>query len=215
VATKGAAVAEIHPVIAALEKVDEPTVVIHGFVGTSEDPVLRLYEALDMSAYVEIPKAAVVYVEADEGGSPGAVRAFVRASEELLTVRRFRIRAEDFMRKDRIDLPPIEPKPTFWTCAAGCEGTFVDLVQQIFVDEARAFGLPPDQQQVLLAQIAQRKQEAKRALFFCLSNCADRYGIPPFLAVPDPTAPGGFRVERFTAAKYHQILVERHLEKPG
>src|SRR4051794_1119636 len=83
----------VHPVIVALEKTDVSTVVIDGSLGTSKDAVIRLYHGLDTSAYVEIPREAVIYMEPDKDGEPGAVRAFVRASSEILSVQRNRIRA--------------------------------------------------------------------------------------------------------------------------
>ena len=203
--------AEVHPVIVALENAEEPTAAIEGYRGTSDDTVVRIYPALDMSAYVEIPREAVVYLEAEKEGEPGSVRVFVRASSEILTVQRYRMRAADWIRR----LPPIQPRQTFWTCAGQCEGVFVDLVIRIHVDEARALTeTNPQLQELLLAQIAQRKHEAKRALLFCLSNCVDTYGAPSFMAVPDASAPSGFRVERFSLPGYHAMLVARHLEKP-
>jgi hypothetical protein len=206
-----AAGAKIHPVIAALEKIDEATVVIHGYRGTSDDASLRLYPALETSAYVEIPKGAVVHLQAEEDGEPGSVRAFVRASSEISTVQRSRVRAADWNRA----LPPIQPRPTFWRCAGQCEGVFVDLVIRIHIDEARALmETDPQRQQVLLAQIAQQKHEAKKALLFCLTNCVDTYGAPRFMAVPDASARGGFRLEPFSLPGYHALLVARHLEAP-
>jgi hypothetical protein len=213
-ATEIAAGTKVHPVIAALENADEPAVVIDGFLGTSVDTVVRLYQALDMSAYVEIPREAVIYLEAQKTGETGAVRAFVRASSEILNVRRYRVRAADLVREFG-ELPPIQRRPTFWTCAGQCEGVFIDLAIRIHVDEARALNeTNPQRQQVLFAQIAQRKHEAKQALLTCLSTCVDTYGVPPFMAVPDASAPGGFRVERFSLLGYHAMLVARHLEKP-
>ena len=83
----------VHPVIAALEKADTPAVVIDGFLGTSKDGSVRIYHALDTSAYVEIPKEAVIHMQPDKSGEPGAFRAFVRASSEILSVQRNRVRA--------------------------------------------------------------------------------------------------------------------------
>lgn len=211
---------KVHPVIAALEKANEQAVIIRGYIGTSEDKILRLYQDLDTSSYIEIPRETVLHLETENHGEVGSVRAYVRASSEILTVQRSRVRAADWADVrigDRpLELPPIRPKPTFWTCAGECEGVFIDLAIRILQDEARALTESnPTRQQVLLAQIEQRKFEAKRALLFCLSNCVDRYGAPLFMIVPDPTAPSGFRIERFSLAGYHQILVERHLEKPA
>ena len=215
-----AAGVEVHPVIAALEKADEPTVVIHGYRGTSDDAVVRLYHALDTSAYVEIPKAAVIYLEAEKSSEPSAVRAFVRASSEILSVQRCRMRAADWPSIRVADwppqLPPLQRRPSFWTCAGGCETTFVNKVSQILVDESSCLIETNPQRAVeCRGRIETDKFEAKRALNFCLSLCIDTYGAPLFMAVPDDSAPGGFRIEPFSLGGYHQMLVSCHLEKPG
>ena len=213
---------KVHPVIAALEEAGEPTVVVQGFVGTSEDGTIRLYQSLDTSEYVDIPKDAVIYLEAEEGAEVGAIRAFVRASSELLKVRRYQVRASELTWRDAEfvrdigELPPIQRRPTFWTCAGECEGRFIDLAIRIHADEARALSeTNPQRQQLLLTQIAQRKHEAKQALHTCLSSCLDKHGTPPFMAVPDDSAPNGFRIERFSLSVYHGMIVARHLERPG
>jgi hypothetical protein len=92
---------------------------------------------------------------------------------------------------------------------------FVDQAIQIHQDETRCLAeTNPQRQQVCLAQLEQRKFEATRALNFCLASCVDTYGAPPFMAVPDASAPNGFRIERFSLGGYHAMLVERHLQKP-
>lgn len=99
----------VHPVIAALEKADASTVVIDGFLGTSEDGSVRIYRALDTSAYVEIPKEAVIHMQPDRSGEPGMFRAFVRASSELLSVQRYRVRALDWSNVPIATAPKIGP----------------------------------------------------------------------------------------------------------
>lgn len=213
-------VPKVHPVIAALEKADEQAVIMRGYIGTSEDKVLRLYQDLDTSSYIEIPRESILHLETANHGDVSQVCALVRASSEILTAQRSRMRAMDWADvrlEDRSpDFLPIQPRSTFWTCAGGCEGVFIDRAIRIHQDEGRALAdSNPIRQQAILAQIAQRKFEAKRALLFCLSSCVDRYGAPRWMIVPDPTTPGSLRIEPFSVAGYHQILVERHLEKPA
>lgn len=179
-----------------------------------------MYHALDTSAYIEIPREAIVYLEEEESSEPGAIRAFVRASGEILSVRRYRIRAADWahvrVANWPLQLPPPQPSPSFWTCAGGCESRFAALASDILRAETRCLAETNSQrQQLCLGQIAERKSEAKRALYFCLSRCVDTYGAPPvFIAVPDASAPSGFRMEPFSLGGYHAMLVTRHLEKP-
>lgn len=204
----------VHPLVAALETAGEPAVMLRGLLGTSDAAVVRLYEALDVSAYVEIPRDKVVYLETVEHGETGEVRAFVAASAEVLEVRKRRLRPGELMSATiesgaRPRFPPLQPRPTFWTCAAGCEGVFASTATQILIDEAQALQAPPAPQAVLLAQIEQRKMEAKRALLACLSSCISRYGAPPFMTVPDDS-PTGFHLERFLAGRIspdHRIEV--------
>jgi hypothetical protein len=199
----------VHPAIAVLEKTDQPTVTISGYRGTSDDTVVRLYQTLDTSIYVEIPKEDVVYLDTDQQPEPGYCRAFVRASSEILTVQRLRVQASDSSPR----FPPLQPKPSFWTCAGGCEGVFIGLATRILQDTASALKDPdPNRQAMQLAQIEQRKSEAKRALFYCLSTCVTTYGAPPWMTVPDSSAPGGLLVERFSLPGYYQMIVERDLE---
>jgi hypothetical protein len=86
----------VNPVIAALEKADVSTVVIEGFLGESMDGSVRIYRALDTSTYVDIPKEAVITMQPGRSGEAGAFRAYVRASSEILTVQRHRVRALDW-----------------------------------------------------------------------------------------------------------------------
>ena len=209
----------VHPLVGALEKAGEPTIMLRGCLGTSDDAaVVRLYEALNIMAYLEIPRNKIVFMETVEHGEAGEVRAFVPASIEVLEVRKRRLRPGELTSPTiesgtRPPFPPLQRRPTFWTCAAGCEGVFASMSTQILVDQTNALQAPPEQQPVLLAQIEQRKMEAKRALLACLSSCISRYGAPPFMAVPDES-PTGFHVERFSLGGYHQILVSKYLERP-
>src|SRR5438093_436484 len=62
---QGLAETKVHLAIAALERAGESAVAIDGYLGTSSDlDVLRLYPAIDTSVYVEIPRAAIIYMEA-------------------------------------------------------------------------------------------------------------------------------------------------------
>jgi hypothetical protein len=164
----------VHPVIAALEKADVPTVVIDGFLGTSKDGSVRLYQALDTSGYVEIPKEAVIHLEPDKEGEPGAFRAFVRASGEILSVQRTRIRALDWV---GVPVEPIPKKefPTPKTCAGFCEDAFKPRVTAYFIAETRALREQNSDRQALLLNEAQAlKAQAKDALYRCLTECARR-----------------------------------------
>jgi hypothetical protein len=86
----------VNPAIAALEKTDFSTVIIKGFLGTSENSVVRLYRGFDTSAYVEIPRKGVVHMEPDKDGETGSYRVFVRASCEILSVLQRRLPAGEW-----------------------------------------------------------------------------------------------------------------------
>jgi hypothetical protein len=116
----------VNPVIAALEEVDPPTVIIEGFLGTSEASVYRLYHGLDNSSYVEIPKDSVVRLEPDGNGEPGAYRAFVLASGEIVSAQRQHLQAARLLEGlrgpeglERLEWPdepwPDERWPSWWT----------------------------------------------------------------------------------------------------
>lgn len=162
----------IHPVIAALEKADASTVVLNGFLGTSKGAVVRLYHALDTSDYVEIPREAVIYMEPDKHGEPGAFRAFIRASSEILSVRRRRFRAADFTGMftaiPQPELPPLQDLDApFYQCVAMKEETFKRKMESIndnlsLTDMIR--------QSRRLAAIAQLHSD--------IAECVDRHGVP-------------------------------------
>jgi hypothetical protein len=112
-----------------------------------------------------------------------------------------------------INLPPLQPRPTFWTCAAEAEGRFATAATQILVLELQALLEPdPFRRSVLLAEVERRKMDAKRALWFALTVCVDTYGSPRLFALPD--ASGNLVFMPFSVAVYHQYLVEKYLEKP-
>jgi hypothetical protein len=112
-----------------------------------------------------------------------------------------------------VQLPPIQPKPTFWTCAAAAEGTFATAATQILILEVQALTTQdPFQRAVLLAEVERRKFEAKKALYFALTVCVDTYGAPRFWAVPDES--GNLVFMPFSVGAYHAYLVEKYLEKP-
>jgi hypothetical protein len=112
-----------------------------------------------------------------------------------------------------INLPPVQPQPTFWTCAATAEGTFAAEAVQILILEVRALSEPdPYRQAVMLAEVARRKDEAKKVLYFALTQCAAKYPVPYFFAIEDEN--GNLDIVRFTVGAYHAYLVAKHLEKP-
>ena len=187
--------AEVHPMIAALEKADAPMVVMEGFLGTSKDANVRLYEALDVSSYLEIPREAIIQMEADKHGEPGAVRAFVRASHEILSVQRSWVRAGDYTR-----IVPPEFPTRARTCAGHCEEAFKPRVTAYFIALTRALREQnPVRQAVLLERAAQLKAQAKASLYECLSQCARRNSLNVF---------GGL------GAAYQAILVRNHMDDP-
>jgi hypothetical protein len=182
----------VHPVIAALEKADASTVVIEGFLGTSADAVIRLYDALDTSAYVEIPKQAVVYIEPHKNGEPGAVRAFVRASEQILSVRRWRVRAGDYRKIPEPVFPPLR------TCADFCEDSFKARATAYFIALTNAV----------------RQQNPERQPNFEPSSRYEGAGERRALPLSRPSAPAptphisGSGID----ATYQAILKRNHME---
>ncbi len=160
----------VHPIIASLEKADAATIVIEGFVGTSQDAVVRLYPALDASDYVEIPKQAVVYIDTDKQGGPGAVRAFVRASSEILSVQRLRLPAGNYMPA----LPPgISRQPRM--CADFCEDSFKSGAVRYY---GKLFEAQQAKNEVRAAQLyaaaGSIRNQIESALRECLLQCARR-----------------------------------------
>jgi hypothetical protein len=112
----------------------------------------------------------------------------------------------------KLDLPPLELKPTFWTCAAQAEGAFVDLVTRIIQLEARALQeADPFRQAVLFAEVDRLKHEAKKALYFALEQCVAQYGAPRWFATYD--ASGNLVLVPFSVGAYHAYLVEKHLQR--
>lgn len=163
----------VHPVIAALEKADAPTVVIDGYLGTSKDAVVRLYRTLDTTAYVEIPKEALIHMEPDKSGEPGAFRAFVRASSDILSVERQRVRELDWVGVPVSAVPKPEFPTRLRTCADFCEDEFKTRVTKYFIKLTQAVNeRNPERRDLLLAQAGEIKAQAKAALHLCLTQCA-------------------------------------------
>ena len=109
--------------------------------------------------------------------------------------------------------PPVQPKPTFWTCAAEAEGRFAAAATQILLLETQALLEPdPFRQAVLWAEVARRKMQAQSALYFALTVCVDTYGVPSLFALPDDS--GNLVFMPFSVGVYHAYLVEKYLEKP-
>lgn len=114
-----------------------------------------------------------------------------------------------------IKLPPVQPAKSFWTCAGEAEGRFASEATQILILEIRALTEPdPYRQSVMLAEVARRKHEAKKALYFALQQCVATYGAPPFFAIVDENG-NLVAIEPFTVGAYHAYLVEKHLESPA
>lgn len=207
----------VHPLIAAMEKA-EALVEIRGFLGTSESAVVRLYPALDPSAYIEIPRSGIVHMEGPEGTEPSQVRVFVNVSQDLLQVQKRRVPASAFTAMESgyqvnppVVLPPVRPAPTFWTCAGQCEGIFAGEVSEILILQVRALSeTDPQRQAMLLAQVEKRKTTAISALLVCLTECLSKYPHPQFMAVPSDSPPG-YSLERFSLPRLHSIIVTRHL----
>jgi hypothetical protein len=108
--------------------------------------------------------------------------------------------------------PPVQPKPTFWTCAAEAEGRFAAAATQILLLETKALLEPdPFRQAVLWAEVARRKMEAQSALYLALTVCVDTYGAPFLFALPDES--GNLVFMPFSVGVYHAYLVEKYLEK--
>lgn len=111
--------------------------------------------------------------------------------------------------KPPVELPPLERKPTFWTCAGQAEGRFADAVVRILILETQALRTNDP---LLLAEVARLKHEAKMALNFALTQCVATYGQPSIFALPD--ANGNLVFQPFSVGAYHAYLVAKHLEKP-
>ncbi len=191
-----------HPLIAALEHADEDAIEFIGYVGPSPADKVRLYQALSVSSYIEIAKAAIVYSDARDAG---AVRVFVRASSEISVVRRERMSAGTYRRGpgERV-FPPVVSIESFWTCAARCETAFASRASAIIVDETNALNDPDERRQAAaLDSLVQRKHLAKTALYACLERCLATHGAP-LSSIWAPFSLGG----------HYAAIVARHLERP-
>ncbi len=195
----------VHPLIKAMEKCGEATVELRGFLGTSKDDTIRLYDVLNTSSYMEIPKDAVLYFEPLESNEPGKYRAFVTANQSVKIVRR--LHAFEVVSH----LPPLKRVPDFWSCAGECEGVFSGKASEILAIKSRALSETSDARRATLMNRAEElEQSAKQILMLCLNECGTKYGTPPFLLMPDNSSQG-YHLEKFSIPLYHQQLVEKYL----
>ena len=196
---------EAHPLIAALDATDDDAVELTGYLGTAQGEAVRLYGSLSTSEYVEFAKSAVVYSQAGEAG-PGSVRVFVRSASNVSIIRRERMPASVYRQgPPPLTFPPPVPIESFWTCAGRCETSFASLASAILIDETIAIRhIDPIRQQALMNAIAQRKHEAKTALYACLERCLAKHG-PPLSTVWAP----------FSLGAHYSAIVARHLERPS
>jgi hypothetical protein len=206
---------EPHPLVVALERNRERAVEIRGLRGTGRPGVLRLYVGLDVSSYVEVSSDDVLHVEPAKDGEFGDLRAFVPASREILHVRKRRLAAREWaggglQPREPPQIPPPVRAEDFWTCAAGCEADFAANATGILIDEIRALELPDSAGRQAPAEIATRKRLAKETPLLCLNGCFARHGPPAFRFMLNSQ---GVWLP-FSVAGWHQILVERHLERP-
>jgi len=163
---------KVHPVIEALEQANAATVVINGFLGTSEDNVVRLYDSLDLSSYIEIPKDDIIHMKSEESDKPGTISAFVRSSSEILSVHRSRFSALNLNQQLTPSVPgqfptPISADACFYACAALPEHQFMEDMEHIksdltLPDSARNF----------------RRQTATDILRAQLTECESKFGSP-------------------------------------
>ena len=73
----------------------EPVAELQGYVGPSEDEVIRLYESRQMITYVDIPKTAVLHiVEPENENEPTAIYTLASTRVRFTTVRSATLPAE-------------------------------------------------------------------------------------------------------------------------
>jgi hypothetical protein len=189
----------VHPLIKAMEESKESMVEIHGFFGTSknENETVRLYDALDASSYMEIPKDAVLYMEPLEGDELGKIRVFVLSSQSIKLVHHM-LSSEVISR-----WPVIKRTPDFWSCARKCEDSFASMASRILIERNKAFmETNPRKQRAMEAAIKTLETTAKSNLFICLNECATKYDVPLFW---------GPNLEKFSTSIYQQHLVNTYL----
>lgn len=208
---------KVHPAIAALESAAEPAAMIEGYLGTEFEGTIRIYPALDTSAFVEFPKSGLLHLESAEGESPGRVRAFLSSAQRIsLVQRRFTLAGQALrelgdlitQRPPRVDF--VHP---FWACAKQCEGVFAARASTALSIEMRAYREQrPDAQALLQALAESLKSEAAGLLYACLSECEATHGAPQtmngsgILLVPGV----GPANEPFSIGRVHQRLVQKY-----
>lgn len=109
-----------------------------------------------------------------------------------------------------LDLPPLEPRKTFWDCAGPVEVIYGDAATTAFRLEIKAFSTSNGVlQQQLLQQAANIRSQATAALRFGIQQCVNQYGPPPIWFVQD--ANGTWRRRQFTVDAYVAYVIGRYL----
>lgn len=208
---------DIHPLIKAQEKHHTPAIEFRGFLGTGNERMVRLYENLKISSYVEIPKDEILYWEKETSGEVGKVRVSVSASTEVTEVYQHQVMARSSalsfngaLVADDDRRPPLgwRPEPIdFWSCAGKCEGALIRAVARIAQLEAQAAeAQDPIRAEQLIRQAEELKTQAKSTLWLCLTQCPPP---PKFRAIPNPD--GSFSLKRFSLGEVYSEICRRHL----
>ncbi len=191
---KDHATPKVHRLIAALEKSDEGSVELRGYLGTSDESVVRLYRTVDTSSYVEIPKEDILYLEGPEGGELGEVRAFVKSSSLLRDVHIDQVAAFDVV---------VGTWPDYWSCAGPCESEFARA----------AFEIELLRSQEEFAEAAVRESGARGVLSACLNECLDSAKRKPLWLRVEDASPHGYHLEPFSVPRHERLIVEKHLRR--
>ncbi len=78
---------QTNPVLAKLKNLDSPPVTLHGYIGDVSDTSLSLYEQLDSSSYLVVPRAAIAHsavVSSDDRGE--RVTLYIERSAKLCRI---------------------------------------------------------------------------------------------------------------------------------
>jgi hypothetical protein len=207
---------KVHPAIAALESASELAAMIEGYLGSEVEGTVRIYPALDTSAYVEFPKSSVLHLESAEGESPGRVRAFLSSAQRVSVVqRRFTLAGQ--AGRELGDLTTQRPSRNlihpFWACAKQCEGGFAVRASTALSTEMRAFREKRPEARGALQDLAESlKSEADSLLYACLSECEANHGVPQTMNGSGLVlVPGiGPRNEPYSIGRVHQRLVQKY-----
>jgi hypothetical protein len=188
---------EVHPLVKALESKGEVAVEFRGFVGAGDEKTLRLYADLGMSAYVDIPRDAIIHAEPDST-ERGKARAFVRADQKVVEVHRYPVTAQhsafstggfpttgddDFREPERGGLIG---------CYGRCESAFaiqagiITQLRNIAFTQCAQYGLDSERCQQATNAATQAEQRAVGILEDCIKQC--RIAYPITLFPPRPVA---------------------------